>query len=162
MHITLSTFPFSFFFFIWCIACVPKKMVQKVAGAAPQTSYQQERKWQETHQLQHHSTDPFLCTPRMTIDVFYTSPTSDTCGFFKHQWHGVISVLGTSAHFYIGFSVLSTAHLYGKSCAPLFCSVGGFCPFVWKSCQTRPEGHMMAWTSSGWLFLVLVHCHYTS
>lgn len=55
-------------------------MVQKVAGAAPQTSYQQERKWQETLQLQHHSTDPFLCTTRMTIDVFLHIPD------IRHMW----------------------------------------------------------------------------
>lgn len=130
--------------------------VQKVAGVALLTTYQQKTNYNPPNSFS--TTEPSLSAPQMTIDALHVPS-------IRHMWlfqrrHGVISVPGTSAHSYSGFSVLSTAHLYGKCCVPLFCSVGGFCPFVWKRHQTGPEGHMMAWTWLRWLFFVLLHCHY--
>lgn len=66
------------------------------------------------------------------------SPTSDTCGFFKDEQHGVISALGTSAHSYSRFSVLSIPHLYGKCCVPLFC--GGLLSLCLKKTSNRVRG----------------------
>ncbi len=104
------------------------------------------------------TTDPSLFASRVTIDVLHV-PTIRHMWLFKDERHGVISLPGTSAHSYSGFSVLSTPHLCGKCCVPLFCSVGGFCPFVWERHQTGTEGHMMAGTWSRWLFFLLGLCH---
>lgn len=81
-------------------------------------------------QSQHHTSSP----------SFYTSPTSDTCGFFKDKRHGVISVPVTSAHSY-WFLVFFPLMVYVESVVCLCsASVGGFCPFVWKTHQTVARG----------------------
>lgn len=116
-----------------------------------------EKKLPPTQQLQHHRAFPLHSS---NDDRLFTCPQHQTHVAFSKTNNMVSSLCrGTSAHSYSGFSVLSTQHLYGKCCMPLFCSVGGFCPFVWKRHQTGPEGHMMAWTWSRWLFFVLLHCH---
>lgn len=73
-------------------------------------------------QSQHHTSFP----------SFYTSPTSDTCGFFKDKRHGVISVPVTSAHSY-WFLVFFPLLVYVESVVCLCsASVGGLCPFCLK------------------------------
>lgn len=109
-------------------------------------------------QLQHHSLSS-LCS--LNDDRRFTCPQHQTHVAFS-KTNGMVSSLRW-AHLLTLTLVLvffSTPHLYGKCFVPLFCSVGGFCPFVWKRHQTGPEGHMMPGTWSRWLFFLLLHCHY--
>lgn len=99
------------------------------------------RRWQERHWRWHMKsiqTEAIVLAPH--ILSFYTSPTSDTCGFFKDKRHGVISVPVTSAHSY-WFLVFFPLLVYVESVVCLCsASVGGLCPFVWKTHQTVARG----------------------
>lgn len=102
-------------------------------------------------QSQHHTSFP----------SFYTSPTSDTCGFFKDKRHGVISVPVTSAHSY-WFLVFFPLLVYVESVVCLCsASVGGLCPFVWKTHQTAARGTHDALDGIGMvIFFALSCCHW--
>lgn len=123
-----------------CLRFLHPSEDQKVAGVALTPT-------REAHPEGSHSlstTHPFL--------PFNTSPTSDDMG--------VISAPVTSAHSY-WFLVFFPLLVYVESVVCLCsASVGGFCPFVWKTHQTVARGTHDAWTAAERLVFALWGCHW--
>lgn len=115
-----------------------------------------ENNLQHTQQLQHHRTFP-LCSSN--DDRCFTCPQHQTHVAFSNTNDMVSSLCRAHLLTLTLVLVFFPLHIYMESVVCL-CSVGGFCPFVWKRHQTGPEGHMMAWTWLRRLFFVLWHCHW--
>lgn len=130
--------------------------VQKVAGVALLTTHQQKKIYNPPNSFS--TTEPFpLCSSN--DDRCFTCPQHQTHVAFSNTNDMVSSLCRAHLLTLTLVLVFFPLHIYMESVVCL-CSVGGFCPFVWKRHQTRPEGHMMAWTWLRRLFFVLWHCHW--